>query len=89
LDLDRLSEPGAAQEPPAEDAAPYQRIADDLRASIACGALEPGDHLPTGKELAQRYGVSAATAHRAVALLTSAGIATASRGRRATVAQTD
>jgi len=89
LDLDRLSEPGAAQEPPAEDAAPYQRIADDLRASIACGALQPGDYLPTEKELAQRYGVSAATAHRAVALLTSAGIATASRGRRATVAQSD
>jgi integrase len=86
LQLDRLAEPSAAAEPVTEASAPYQRIAADLRAAIACGALQPGDHLPTVKDLAGRYGVPEGTAHRAVALLTSAGVATASRGRRATVA---
>ena len=69
-----------------ENGSPYQRIAADLRAAIRCGALRPGDPLPTNKDLATRYGVSVATAHRGVELLTSAGEVTASRGRRATVA---
>lgn len=64
---------------------PYQRIAADLRAAIACGALRPGDHLPTVEELAQRYGVAAGTAHRAVAELHRGGLVTVSRGRRASV----
>ena len=39
------------------------------------------------KELAARYGVAVGTAHRAVAQLTEAGEATASRGKRAVVAE--
>ena len=76
---------------PAVDAArarsPYQRIAADLRAAIACGALRPGDHLPTVEELAQRYGVATGTAHRAVAELHTSGLVSVSRGRRASVAR--
>jgi DNA-binding GntR family transcriptional regulator len=49
----------------------------------------PGDPLPTEKALAARYGVAASTAHRAVALLVSAGIVVSSRGVRATVASTN
>ena len=65
---------------------PYQRIAADLRAAIACGALRPGDHLPTVETLAARYGVATGTAHRAVAEIHQNGLVAVSRGRRATVA---
>jgi len=37
------------------DDSPYRQIASDLRAAIRCGAIQPGDHLPTGKALAERY----------------------------------
>jgi integrase len=65
---------------------PYQRIAADLRGAIDSGILMPGDSLPTEKALAERYGVAASTAHRAVALLVAVGQVTASRGKRAVVA---
>ena len=73
-------------EPPpvTENSAPYLRIAADLRAAIKCGALKPGDPLPTLKELEAR-GVSAGTAHRAVAELARAGEIRVGRGVRATV----
>ena len=71
----------------AADDSPYRQIADDLRAAIRCGALLPGDQLPTVKALAGRYSVSEGTAHRAVALLTAAGEITVSRGRRAKVVE--
>jgi len=67
---------------------PYQRIAGDLRAAIRCGALDEGDPLPTVKQLAARYSVSVATAHRAVSILTESGEVVASRGRRAAVRRT-
>lgn len=65
---------------------PYQQIAADLRGAIVCGALKAGDKLPTVVELCQRYNVAAGTANRAVAELKSAGLVTASRGKRAVVA---
>ncbi|MBA0127370.1 tyrosine-type recombinase/integrase [Haloechinothrix sp. YIM 98757] len=65
---------------------PYQKIAADLKGSIACGVLNPGDALPTVAKLAERYRVSAGTAQRAIAALRAEGLATVSRGRRATVA---
>jgi integrase/DNA-binding transcriptional regulator YhcF (GntR family) len=64
---------------------PYQRIAADLRGAIVCGALRPGDILPTVLELIERYSVSAGTVNRAVAELKAAGLVKASRGKRATV----
>jgi integrase len=69
-----------------EDLQPYERIAADLRGAIDSGILTPRDPMPTEKALASRYGVAASTAHRAVALLVAAGLVTASRGKRATVA---
>jgi integrase len=64
---------------------PYQRIAADLRAAINCGAFRTGDQLPTVDELGTRYGVAPSTAHRAIAELSTSGLVTVSRGRRATV----
>ena len=68
-----------------EDKAPYRRIAADLRGAIRIGALKPGDVLPTVVELGERYDVSPATAHRALALLADDRKIVVSRGRRATV----
>jgi integrase len=67
--------------------APYQKIAADLRGAIGCGAIQPGEALPTIKELCARYAVSAGTAHRAIELVTTAGLARAGRGRRVIVEQ--
>jgi integrase len=67
------------------DSAPYRRIAADLRGAIRIGALKPGDLLPTVVEIGERYAVSPATAHRAVALLADSGEISVSRGRRAMV----
>jgi len=69
-----------------EPVSSYQRIAADLRAAIACGALRRGQPIPAEKELAARYAVAASTAHRAVAMLVAEGLVVSSRGRRATVA---
>jgi len=70
---------------PEEDASPYQRIALDLRAAIRCGAIPPGDQLPPVAEIAARYEVALSTAHRALAVLSTAGLVEVSRGRRAVV----
>ncbi|MFI5731058.1 GntR family transcriptional regulator [Kribbella sp. NPDC051587] len=72
-----------------EDLTLYQRIAADLRGAINCGVLAPGDTLPTEKALARRYGVAPSTAHRAIALLVSAGIATATLGHWVRVTDTN
>jgi integrase len=70
-----------------EYSAPYRRIAADLRGAIRIGALKPGDVLPTVVELGERYEVSPATAHRALALLADSGEVAVSRGRRAIVVE--
>ncbi len=71
----------------AQEASPYLRIAAELRAAMNCGALRPGDVLPSEAELAERYGVAASTAHRAIAELSAAGLVQGFRGHRARVAQ--
>jgi DNA-binding GntR family transcriptional regulator len=68
---------------------PYLRIAADLRAAIRCGAIRDEDPLPQLKDLARRYGVAVATAHRAVSLLVEDGEVVASRGRRTVVRATE
>lgn len=70
-----------------EPTSPYLRIAADLRGAISCGALRPGDTLPTIVQLQDRYKVSAGTANRAIAELKAARLVTASRGRRAVVSE--
>lgn len=86
VDVDQsgnVSPPAASVD---EDSAPYLRIAADLRGAITCGALRPGDTLPTLVDLAGRYGVAESTAHWAIAELAQSGEVTVSRGQRAKVA---
>jgi integrase len=59
--------PAATNAETPADHSPYRQIAADLGAAIRCGALAPGDQLPTVKALAERYSVSEGTAHRAMA----------------------
>jgi DNA-binding transcriptional regulator YhcF (GntR family) len=77
--------PSATKQADPESVSPYQRIAEDLRGAITCGALRPGDKLPTVEQLRNRYHVSAGTANRAIAKLKTEGLVSATRGRRAAV----
>ncbi|MGH7748397.1 MAG: GntR family transcriptional regulator, partial [Candidatus Dormibacteria bacterium] len=52
----------------------YERVAAELRAQIASGKWAVGLALPTHKQLFQQYGISAGTAHRVSALLSSEGL---------------
>jgi DNA-binding GntR family transcriptional regulator len=51
----------------------YQRVAEDIRASIRDGRLRPGDQLPSRRELAQQYKVSLQTIGSAMIALQSTG----------------
>lgn len=53
---------------------PRRQLADLLRAAILTGKIRPGDKLPSGPELAERYGVSKVTAQQAVAELKNEGL---------------
>lgn len=64
---------------------PYERLAVALRARITDACIPVGERLPTGKQLAEEFGVATATAQRAVALLQAWGLVEVSRGRRAVV----
>jgi GntR family transcriptional regulator len=57
-----------------------QRIADDLRAEIEAGQIEPGGRLPITRVLAERYDVTPETVRQAIAKLKSAGVVTARQG---------
>jgi integrase/DNA-binding transcriptional regulator YhcF (GntR family) len=85
IPLDADGSPCAVKGADLEHASPYQRIANDLRGAISCGAFRPGDQLPTVDQLKDRYQVSAGTANRAIAELKAEGLVSASRGRRAVV----
>ena len=54
---------------------PYRRIVDELRARIVSGDLRPGDRVPSVRQIAQRWGVAAATATKVVAALRDEGLA--------------
>lgn len=57
------------------------RIADDIRAKIETGELQPGDQLPGIPELAKTYGVSLVTVRLAIAKLRSQGLVISYQGR--------
>ena len=52
----------------------YQQIAEDLRAQIESGTLEPGAQLPAEPELRDRYASSRNTIRDAIKRLTSQGL---------------
>lgn len=57
-----------------------QRIADDLRAEIESGAIEPGEKLPTTRELVAKYEVTGETVRQAILRLKNAGLVTSRQG---------
>lgn len=67
--------------------AEYRRIADDLTAKIKSGELTPGAKLPSTTQLADQFGVSVATAYRAVSLLHDRDLVIGQPGRGVYVAE--
>ncbi|MET8117794.1 GntR family transcriptional regulator [Micromonospora sp. NPDC005291] len=60
---------------------PYVQIADDLRRAIRSGALRPGGRLPSGRALADEYGVAPMTVQNALGVLRDEGLLVSSQGR--------
>jgi DNA-binding transcriptional regulator YhcF (GntR family) len=65
--------------------ASYLQIADELRRKIVSGELAPGDHLPSGREIARQWGCAYATAAKVLTTLRKEGLAESFPGH-ATVA---
>lgn len=61
-------------------AAPYAQIAQHIRDEIHAGRLVPGDRVPSVRDLAAQYGVSRATADKALSALRSEGVVIAVTG---------
>jgi GntR family transcriptional repressor for pyruvate dehydrogenase complex len=66
---------GSTLRPPA-----YQVLADELRAEITSGRLQPGERLPPEPELCVRTGVSRSTVREALRLLSSQHLIVTTRG---------
>jgi DNA-binding GntR family transcriptional regulator len=66
---------------PNDPRAPYQQIADDLRAGIRSGTYQAGQRMPSNRELAASYGVAAMTVYQAVRVLRDEGLVTSYQGR--------
>src|SRR6266436_6464737 len=63
------------------DSAPvYVQIERRIRMGVADGTLQPGDHLPSVRELARQLGLSPNTVGRAYANLSREGVITARAG---------
>ena len=59
----------------------YLQVADELRDSIASGGLKPGERLPSGRDLARRYGVAPMTVSHALDVLRGEQLVEAYQGR--------
>jgi DNA-binding GntR family transcriptional regulator len=57
----------------------YQRIADEIRAQVMTGALQPGAQIATEHELAAKYEVARATVRQGLMLLVQEGLIFARR----------
>lgn len=64
----------------------YREIADLIAARIRAGDWPPGARLPTTEEFRIEYGVSEATAYRALSLLVDRGLVRGEAGRARFVA---
>jgi DNA-binding FadR family transcriptional regulator len=58
----------------------YRQVAEQLRALILQGRLEPGDRLPNEVELSVKFGVSRSTVREALRSLASQNLLTTQRG---------
>ncbi len=66
--------------------AAWQQVASTIRDAIDSGQLVPGDHLPSAREMAERYGLRLSTAQHAIAVLAEDRLVEVHQGRRAVVA---
>jgi putative molybdopterin biosynthesis protein len=64
----------------------YRRLSDEIAGRVACGALAPGDRLPSVREAAQRYATTTAVVVRAYRRLADAGVIESGDRRRSRVA---
>ncbi|MFJ2418306.1 GntR family transcriptional regulator [Streptomyces brevispora] len=66
----------------------YEEIAESLRARIAAGEFDPEGIIPSGRELAEQWDVSRATAIKAVDMLRNDGVVVAKQGTGFVVTKT-
>ena len=59
----------------------YLQVADELRDSIDSGGVKPGERLPSGRDLARRYGVAPMTISHALDVLRGEQLVEAYQGR--------
>ncbi|MEV4838578.1 GntR family transcriptional regulator [Nonomuraea sp. NPDC049486] len=59
---------------------PYQQVANALRAAILTKKFEPGEKLPSGHDLAKKYGVARMTVQQAIRLLRDEGLVVSRQG---------
>lgn len=64
----------------------YREMADMIAARISAGVWKPGERLPKTDDFAEEYGVSEATAYRALSLLVDRGVIRGEQGRARFVA---
>ena len=65
----------------------HRQIADEIAARVRAGEWKPGERVPTTDEFADEYGVSEATAYRALSLLIYSGLLRGESGRGRFVAE--
>lgn len=66
----------------------YEEITEHLRSRIAAGEFEPGDILPSGRDLAEQWSVSRATVIKAMDVLRNDGVVEARQGTGFVVTET-
>ncbi|WP_432013904.1 GntR family transcriptional regulator [Streptomyces cucumeris] len=66
----------------------YEEIAESLRSRIAAGEFEPGETVPSGRDLAEQWSVSRATVIKAMDVLRNDGVVQARQGTGFVVTET-
>ncbi|MEU8823657.1 GntR family transcriptional regulator [Streptomyces sp. NPDC048636] len=66
----------------------YEEIAESLRVRIASGEFQPGETVPSGRDLAEQWSVSRATAIKAMDVLRADGVVEARQGTGFIVTET-
>lgn len=67
----------------------YREIANLIADRITAGEWAPGDRLPSTEQFRVEYGVSEATAYRALSLLVDRGVVRGEAGRARFVAEVE
>jgi DNA-binding FadR family transcriptional regulator len=79
--------PSADVDAPRKDGTVTQRAIERIKAMIAEGLLEPGERLPTERDLAARLGISRSSMREAIRALTVLGVLQARHGSGVYVTQ--